>query len=99
MVALSVTLTACGTVGPKPLELTGPAPDPVVRSETVEILVCPDELYRDIAGEPEPAADASVTWTDSGRDWFDAQMDRLAAALAALAGAKAACAERGAVRP
>lgn len=99
MVALSATLIACAGGPASQADLTGPAPDPVIQTETVEVLVCPDELYRDTGVDRDPPADASVTWSDSARAWFDEQMDRLTAALAALAGAKAACAEQGAARP
>ncbi|NBB17030.1 hypothetical protein GVN21_16815 [Caulobacter sp. SLTY] len=99
MVALFATLSACATGADKLRPEDGPAQAPVIEVRTETILVCPDEIYRDIGPEPEVPDDAEVSWTDAGKAWIDRQLDRGADAVAALVAARKACDEQGVKRP
>lgn len=99
MVALFATLSACASAPADNPGLTGPAPAPVIETRTERVVVCPDEIWRDLGEDPEPPADASVTWNDAARAWADEKFDLLADALAALAGARKACEAQGVNQP
>lgn len=99
LAALSAVLTACASGPADPGRLTGPAPDPVVETRTLTRVLCPDEIWRPLPPEPDPAADAEVIWNTAGGLWIDGQLVRGQAAIDALESAREACLAAGAIAP
>ena len=61
-------LTACASSpAPRP---DPQASDPVVTTQVKTVKLCPAELDQPPAGQPAPAADATISYNPSGQDYL-----------------------------
>lgn len=89
-------LSACGHGGRERIDLTGPAPDPVIKVETVRVPYCPGDLFRDTGDEPSPADGAVVEHNDAGGEYLDGLIGYAQHLLSIITASRQACADNGA---